>query len=84
MIRFVCALLTSLQEFTEDRAQFLPPWVLYFSGCEERDRLLAELDRSWTDVFQVSETSVSLIYAINLMNLKLLIYMSIALGESGS
>ncbi|KAA0707090.1 Pleckstrin -like proteiny domain-containing family M member 2 [Triplophysa tibetana] len=41
-------------EFTEDRAQFLPPWVLYFSGCEERDRLLAELDSAWTDVFQVS------------------------------
>lgn len=53
---FVCAFLTSFQEFTEDRAQFLPPWVLYFSGCEERDRLLAELDSAWTEVFQVSET----------------------------
>ncbi|XP_051518000.1 pleckstrin homology domain-containing family M member 2 isoform X3 [Myxocyprinus asiaticus] len=41
-------------EFAEDRAQFLPPWVLYFSGCEERDRLLAELNRAWTAVFQVS------------------------------
>ncbi|XP_051948166.1 pleckstrin homology domain-containing family M member 2-like isoform X5 [Xyrauchen texanus] len=41
-------------EFAEDRAQFLPPWVLYFSGCEERDRLLAELNQAWTAVFQVS------------------------------
>ncbi|XP_051961613.1 pleckstrin homology domain-containing family M member 2-like isoform X2 [Xyrauchen texanus] len=43
-------------EFVEDRAQFLPPWVLYFSGCEERDRLLAELNQAWTAVFQVSLT----------------------------
>nr|XP_055044760.1 pleckstrin homology domain-containing family M member 2 isoform X2 [Misgurnus anguillicaudatus] len=41
-------------EFAEDRAEFLPPWVLYFSGYEERDRLLAELDRAWTASFQVS------------------------------
>lgn len=42
-----------LQEFAADRTQFLPPWVLYFSGCEERDRLLAALDRAWRAVFQV-------------------------------
>lgn len=41
-------------EFAEDRAQFLPPWVLYFSGCKERDRLIAELSQAWTAVYQVS------------------------------
>uniref|UniRef100_A0A672LMU0 Pleckstrin homology domain-containing family M member 2-like n=1 Tax=Sinocyclocheilus grahami TaxID=75366 RepID=A0A672LMU0_SINGR len=41
-------------EFAEDRAQFLPPWVLYFSGCEERDRLLGELSKAWAAVYQVS------------------------------
>lgn len=40
-------------EFAADRTQFLPPWVLYFSGCEERDRLLEVLDRTWKAVFQV-------------------------------
>ncbi|CAG6021139.1 unnamed protein product [Menidia menidia] len=40
-------------EFTADRTQFLPPWVLYFSGCEERDRLLQELDSMWKAIFQV-------------------------------
>ncbi|XP_071772790.1 pleckstrin homology domain-containing family M member 2 isoform X1 [Centroberyx gerrardi] len=40
-------------EFAVDRAQFLPPWVLYFSGCEERDRLLEALDTAWTDIFHV-------------------------------
>ncbi|CAB1427275.1 unnamed protein product [Pleuronectes platessa] len=40
-------------EFATDRTQFLPPWVLYFSGCEERDRLLAALDQTWKDIYQV-------------------------------
>ncbi|XP_017266892.1 pleckstrin homology domain-containing family M member 2 isoform X2 [Kryptolebias marmoratus] len=40
-------------EFAADRVQFLPPWVLYFSGCEERDRLLQELNRAWRAIFQV-------------------------------
>ncbi|XP_062397623.1 pleckstrin homology domain-containing family M member 2 isoform X2 [Sardina pilchardus] len=40
-------------EFSVERAQFLPPWVLYFSGCEERDRLLEALDVAWKDIFQV-------------------------------
>uniref|UniRef100_A0A8C7UF34 Pleckstrin homology domain-containing family M member 2 n=1 Tax=Oncorhynchus mykiss TaxID=8022 RepID=A0A8C7UF34_ONCMY len=40
-------------EFASDRAQFLPPWVLYFSGCEERDRLLEALESVWRDIFQV-------------------------------
>ncbi|XP_029012123.1 pleckstrin homology domain-containing family M member 2 isoform X2 [Betta splendens] len=40
-------------EFSADRPQFLPSWVLYFSCCEERDRLLAALDAAWRDFFQV-------------------------------
>ncbi|RVE70105.1 hypothetical protein OJAV_G00061180 [Oryzias javanicus] len=40
-------------EFAADRTQFLPPWVLYFSGCEERGRLLQALDRAWKAIFQV-------------------------------
>ncbi|XP_070696228.1 pleckstrin homology domain-containing family M member 2 isoform X2 [Pempheris klunzingeri] len=40
-------------EFAADRTQFLPPWVLYFSGCEERDRLLGALHTAWKDIFQV-------------------------------
>ncbi|XP_037540274.1 pleckstrin homology domain-containing family M member 2 [Nematolebias whitei] len=40
-------------EFAADRVQFLPPWVLYFSGCQERDRLLQELERVWKAIFQV-------------------------------
>ncbi|XP_037627361.1 pleckstrin homology domain-containing family M member 2 isoform X2 [Sebastes umbrosus] len=40
-------------EFAADRTHFLPPWVLYFSGCEERDRLLEVLDNTWKAVFQV-------------------------------
>uniref|UniRef100_A0A671UL66 Pleckstrin homology domain-containing family M member 2 n=1 Tax=Sparus aurata TaxID=8175 RepID=A0A671UL66_SPAAU len=40
-------------EFAADRTQYLPPWVLYFSGCEERDRLLEALDNTWKAIFQV-------------------------------
>ncbi|KAM7410949.1 hypothetical protein PAMA_021083 [Pampus argenteus] len=40
-------------EFAADRSQWLPPWVLYFSGCEERDRLLEVLDNTWKAIFQV-------------------------------
>ncbi|KAL1021102.1 hypothetical protein UPYG_G00008850 [Umbra pygmaea] len=40
-------------EFSTDRDKFLPPWVLYFSGCEERDRLIEALESSWRDIFQV-------------------------------
>ncbi|XP_015243099.1 PREDICTED: pleckstrin homology domain-containing family M member 2 isoform X2 [Cyprinodon variegatus] len=40
-------------EFAADRTQFLPPWVLYFSGCEERDRLLRALEKTWKAIFQV-------------------------------
>ncbi|XP_023687149.1 pleckstrin homology domain-containing family M member 2-like isoform X3 [Paramormyrops kingsleyae] len=41
-------------EFSVDRAQFLPPWVLYFSSCEERARLLEALESSWKNIFKVS------------------------------
>ncbi|XP_077424725.1 pleckstrin homology domain-containing family M member 2 isoform X2 [Vanacampus margaritifer] len=41
-------------EFAADRDRFLPPWVLYFSGCEERDRLLEALDSAWRRIFQVA------------------------------
>lgn len=40
-------------EFAADRTQFLPPWVLYFSGCEERDRLLQALKKAWKAIYQV-------------------------------
>ncbi|XP_072305569.1 pleckstrin homology domain-containing family M member 2 isoform X2 [Eucyclogobius newberryi] len=40
-------------EFAADRSQFLPSWVLYFSGCEERDRLLHILNKAWKDIYQV-------------------------------
>lgn len=40
-------------EFAADRSQFLPPWILYFSGCEERDRLIHTLNKAWKDIFQV-------------------------------
>jgi hypothetical protein len=42
-----------VKEFAGDRAKFLPPWVLYFSGCGERDRLLEALDAAWREIFQV-------------------------------
>ncbi|XP_061153033.1 pleckstrin homology domain-containing family M member 2 isoform X1 [Syngnathus typhle] len=41
-------------EFATDRDRFLPPWVLYFSSCEERDRLLEVLDTVWRNIFQVA------------------------------
>lgn len=40
-------------EFAADRSQFLPPWILYFSGCEERDRLLHALNKAWREIYQV-------------------------------
>ncbi|KAK7884752.1 hypothetical protein WMY93_027875 [Mugilogobius chulae] len=48
-------------EFAADRSQFLPPWVLYFSGSEERDRLLHTLNKAWKDIYQVDlpQTTIS-------------------------
>lgn len=40
-------------EFAADRSQFLPPWILYFSGSEERDRLLCALNKAWKDIYQI-------------------------------
>ncbi|XP_028309236.1 pleckstrin homology domain-containing family M member 2 isoform X2 [Gouania willdenowi] len=40
-------------EFAEDRNHFLPPWVLYFSGCEARDHLLKALGHAWRSIYQV-------------------------------
>ncbi|XP_034551330.1 pleckstrin homology domain-containing family M member 2 isoform X2 [Notolabrus celidotus] len=41
-------------EFAADRTAYLPPWVLYFSGCDERDRLLGALDNTWKAIYQVN------------------------------
>lgn len=48
-------------EFAADRSHFLPPWILYFSGCEERDRLLHALNKTWKDIYQVDlpQTEIS-------------------------
>nr|XP_015192683.1 PREDICTED: pleckstrin homology domain-containing family M member 2 isoform X3 [Lepisosteus oculatus] len=40
-------------EFAEDKKQFLPPWVLYFSCSVERDRVLGALETTWKEIFQV-------------------------------
>ncbi|XP_045913410.1 pleckstrin homology domain-containing family M member 2 isoform X2 [Micropterus dolomieu] len=40
-------------EFAADRTQFLPPWVLYFSGYGERHRLLEALNNTWKAIYQV-------------------------------
>lgn len=40
-------------EFAADRSQFLPPWILYFSGCQERDRLIHALNKAWKEIYQV-------------------------------
>ncbi|KAJ8258855.1 hypothetical protein COCON_G00178670 [Conger conger] len=50
-------------EFSGDRAQFLPPWVLYFSGCEERDRLLGALQSAWRGLYQLALPQKSLLDA---------------------
>ncbi|XP_028849169.1 pleckstrin homology domain-containing family M member 2 isoform X2 [Denticeps clupeoides] len=40
-------------EFSTDRDRLLPPWVLYFSGCEERNRMLVALESAWKNIYQV-------------------------------
>ncbi|XP_066493370.1 pleckstrin homology domain-containing family M member 2 isoform X2 [Tiliqua scincoides] len=40
-------------EFSQDREQFLPPWVLYFSCTAELDRFLAALAAVWESTYQV-------------------------------
>ncbi|KAJ8260205.1 hypothetical protein GJAV_G00178320 [Gymnothorax javanicus] len=41
-------------EFTEECDHLLPPWVLYFSCSEERERLLRALERAWRDICQLT------------------------------
>lgn len=40
-------------EFAQDRQQFLPPWVLYFSCAAELDRFLSSLDAVWKSTYQI-------------------------------
>lgn len=43
-----------IQEFAQDRKQFLPPWVLYFSCTTELERFLSALNAAWRNIYQVS------------------------------
>ncbi|KAM7139072.1 pleckstrin homology domain-containing family M member 2 isoform 2-T2 [Macrochelys suwanniensis] len=40
-------------EFAQDRDQFLPPWVLYFSCTTELERFLLALGTAWRNIYQV-------------------------------
>ncbi|XP_068771857.1 pleckstrin homology domain-containing family M member 2 isoform X4 [Struthio camelus] len=40
-------------EFAQDRKQFLPPWVLYFSCTTELERFLSALNAAWRNIYQV-------------------------------
>ncbi|XP_020637727.2 pleckstrin homology domain-containing family M member 2 isoform X2 [Pogona vitticeps] len=40
-------------EFAQDRKQYLPPWVLYFSCTAELDRFLSTLDAVWKSTYQI-------------------------------
>ncbi|XP_074831954.1 pleckstrin homology domain-containing family M member 2 isoform X2 [Carettochelys insculpta] len=40
-------------EFAQDRSQFLPSWVLYFSCTTELERFLLALSTAWRNLFQV-------------------------------
>ncbi|XP_056651714.1 pleckstrin homology domain-containing family M member 2 isoform X2 [Monodelphis domestica] len=40
-------------EFSQDRQQFLPPWVIYLSCTTELDRFLSALSSGWRALFQV-------------------------------
>ncbi|TFK13835.1 Pleckstrin homology domain-containing family M member 2 [Platysternon megacephalum] len=40
-------------EFAQDRNQFLPPWVLYFSCTTELERFLVALSTVWRNIYQV-------------------------------
>ncbi|XP_033909957.3 pleckstrin homology domain-containing family M member 2 isoform X2 [Acipenser ruthenus] len=43
-------------EFAEDRKQYLPPWVLYFSCLAELHRFLTMFEAAWQNIFQVALT----------------------------
>ncbi|XP_077693330.1 pleckstrin homology domain-containing family M member 2 isoform X1 [Eretmochelys imbricata] len=40
-------------EFAQDRNQFMPPWVLYFSCTTELERFLLALSTVWRNIYQV-------------------------------
>ncbi|XP_065711481.2 pleckstrin homology domain-containing family M member 2 isoform X1 [Patagioenas fasciata] len=40
-------------EFAQDREQFLPSWVLYFSCTTELERFLSALNVAWRNIYQV-------------------------------
>ncbi|KFO07248.1 Pleckstrin homology domain-containing family M member 2, partial [Balearica regulorum gibbericeps] len=40
-------------EFAQDRKQFLPPWVLYFSCTTELERFLLALNAAWRNIYQI-------------------------------
>ncbi|XP_063808523.1 pleckstrin homology domain-containing family M member 2, partial [Pseudophryne corroboree] len=42
-----------IMEFTQDRNQFLPPWVLYFSCRPELERFVSSLRALWKSIYQV-------------------------------
>lgn len=43
----------SLQEFSQDSQQPLPPWVIYLSCTSELDRFLSALNCGWNTIYQV-------------------------------
>ena len=43
----------SAQEFSQDSAQPLPPWVVYLSCTPELDRFLSALNSGWKTIYQV-------------------------------
>ncbi|KAM4703674.1 pleckstrin homology domain-containing family M member 2 [Rhinophrynus dorsalis] len=55
----ICALSTEhgkeycVLEFSQDRSQFLPPWVLYFSCRQELERFTSALTAAWKAMYQV-------------------------------
>ncbi|KAG8431497.1 hypothetical protein GDO86_018555 [Hymenochirus boettgeri] len=55
----ICSLSTEadkeycILEFTQDRKQFLPPWVLYFSCRQELERFASALSSTWKATYQV-------------------------------
>ena len=43
----------SAQEFSQDSAQPLPPWVVDLSCTPELDRFLSALNSGWKTIYQV-------------------------------
>ncbi|KAM4651578.1 pleckstrin homology domain-containing family M member 2 isoform 2-T2 [Discoglossus pictus] len=61
-LKDVCSLSTEhgkeycILEFAQDRSEFLPPWVLYFSCRQELDRFASTLRATWKSEYQVDLT----------------------------